>query len=166
MSNFALTNPFYRMLDARISDLGGMSNAHLHLDRAGTLDDSYLEGSGHRILERSYVSLLEKHSLIKDLHAGPAYQKPNLERRVNAFVDVLVGCNTSKADTLVDVTADGVGLSALETLLEIKRARHSEIELRVGAYSPLGFTDDEPERWEVFARGTYFSGTTAMLACT
>ena len=153
MSGHTLANPFHRQLDARIAGLGGMWNAHLHLDRAGTLDEVYLQDAGHRILETSYISLLKKHSLIRDLHRGPAYEKQDLVERVNTYVDILIATHTTHADTLVDVTADGVDLSALETLLAIKRERSAEIELRVGAYSPLGFTDSEPERWELFERG-------------
>ncbi len=153
MLDRTLANPFHRRLDARIAELGGMWNAHLHLDRAGTLDEVYMQGSGHRILETSYISLLEKHTLIKELHRGPAYEERDLVERVNAYLDILVASHTTHADTLVDVTADGVDLSALETLLEIKRERSEDIDLRIGAYSPLGFTDSEPERWDLFVRG-------------
>lgn len=153
MIDRAFANPFYRQLDARIAELGGMLNAHLHLDRAGTLDPMYMQGSGHRILDSSHVSLLKKHSLLGDLHSGPAYEKDDLTRRVNEHVDILVDTKTTRADTLVDVTADRVGLEALDTLLEIKEARSGDIDLRIGAYTPLGFTDEEPERWELFIRG-------------
>ena len=145
--------PFYRRLEARVRELGGMFNAHLHLDRAGTLDDEYLASANHRILENSHVSLSKKHALIHDLHCGRAYEKAELEARVNGVLDTMVEVGTSRADTLVDVTADAVGLSALETLQEIKAARASEIDVRLGAYSPLGFLDSEPERWEVFEEG-------------
>jgi cytosine/adenosine deaminase-related metal-dependent hydrolase len=153
MTERKAAHPFQGRLDTRIAELGGMWNAHLHLDRAGTLDEIYLQGSGHQILETSYISLLEKHSLIKDLHRGPAYETQDLVERANAYLDILVATHTTHADTLVDVTADGVDLSALETFLEIKQKRSGDIDLRVGAYSPLGFTDSEPERWELFVRG-------------
>jgi cytosine/adenosine deaminase-related metal-dependent hydrolase len=65
----------------------------------------------------------------------------------------MVACNTRRADTLVDVTADRVGLSALEILAELGDARKTEIELRVGAYTPLGFRDCQPERWEIYVEG-------------
>lgn len=153
MIDRTLANPFHRQLDARIAELGGMWNAHLHLDRAGTLDEIYMQGSGHRVLETSYISLLKKHKLIRDIHRGPAYETEDLVERVNQVLDLLVLTHTTHADTLVDVTADGVGTAALETLLEIKRKRSGDIDLRIGAYSPFGFTDAEPERWNVFVRG-------------
>ena len=65
----------------------------------------------------------------------------------------MIAANTRRADTLADVTADGVGLSALESPLEIKAARAGEIDLRVASYSPLGFLDAEPQRWEIFEKG-------------
>jgi len=153
MSRSTRGNPFYRRLEEVIAARGGMLNAHLHLDRYGTLDDRYLAGVDHRILASSHVSLKKKHSLIGALHEGPAYEPRDLRARVDEALDHMVACNTRRADTLVDVTADRVGLSALEVLTEIKQARAGEIDLRVGAYTPLGFRDSEPERWEVFEQG-------------
>ena len=151
--NKSRTTPFYRQLAAEIDRLGGLHNAHLHLDRAGILEQSYFTGDGLAVLNSSHISLKKKHHLINSLHAGPAYEKDDLRRRVSECLDVMVEANTRIADSLVDVTADRVGLSALETLTEIKRERAQEIELRLGAYSPLGFSDDAPERWEIFAEG-------------
>ena len=125
--------PFYRQLAERVSELGGYWNAHLHLDRAGTLDDVYLRTSGHRILENSHISLHEKHGLINTLHAGPAYEGDDLRQRIGETVDTLIEVGTTRADTLVDVTADRVGLSALDVLLEIKQERAHELDLRIGA---------------------------------
>jgi hypothetical protein len=130
-----------------------MLNAHLHLDRAGTLDTAYMEGVGYSVLETSHISLHAKHGLIGTLHDGPAFEREDMMRRVNACLDVMVSVNTVRADTMVDVTADGVGLSALEILEEIKHARADEIDLQLGAYSPLGFKDSEPERWELMVEG-------------
>ena len=65
----------------------------------------------------------------------------------------MVAVHTVRADTMVDCTADRVALSALETLAGVKRAREREIDFRLGAYSPFGFRDDEPERWEVMVEG-------------
>ena len=44
---------FYSRLREAIRGQGGMFNAHLHLDRAGTLDERYLAHVGFRILEVS-----------------------------------------------------------------------------------------------------------------
>ncbi len=146
-------NPFYRRLDAAIAELGGLFNAHLHLDRYGTLDDRYLAEASHRVLTTSHVSLKKKHGLLAVLHNGPAYEREDLRARVHEALDTMVACGTRRADTLVDVTADRVGLRGLEYMLEIKHERADEIDLRIGAYSPLGFKDDEPERWQVFVEG-------------
>lgn len=150
-------SPFYEQLSARVAELGGLFNAHLHLDRAGTLPDHYMAHGDHRILDSSYISLHEKHNLINVLHSGPAYDRDDLTSRVNACLDAMVACNTVRADTMVDVTADAVGLSALETLLTIKHARSGEIDVRVAAYSPLGFTDTEPGRWGLFEQAAQYA---------
>ncbi|HQU49409.1 MAG TPA: hypothetical protein PLM09_09840 [Casimicrobiaceae bacterium] len=144
---------FYSRLREAIRGQGGMFNAHLHLDRAGTLDERYLAHVGFRILEVSYKSLHEKHSVIHDIHAGPAFERDDLARRVNEALDEMVAVHTVRADTMVDCTADRVGRAALETLAGVKRAREREIDFRLGAYSPFGFRDDEPERWEVMVEG-------------
>lgn len=155
-------NHFYDKLTDEIKQLGGMHNAHLHLDRAGTIADKYLP-SDNNILDTSYVSLHAKHAMINQLHSGPAYDQEDLSERINHALDIMVTCNTRRADSLVDVTADRVGLSALETMASIKTARANEIELNIGAYSPLGFTDTDPARWEIFKAGAQQADFIAAL---
>lgn len=157
------STPFYQQLQAEISRLGGMHNAHLHLDRAGTLDEKYIRVESHSVLESSHISLHEKHHLIGSIHAGEAYQKNDFVQRVNHYLDVMVSVNTRRADTLVDVTADCVGLSALEWMQEVGAQRKKDIALQVAAYSPLGFTDKEPKRWEVFEKGAQQADFIAAL---
>ncbi len=141
---------WYDRLRRSVAHHGGLLNAHLHLDRAGTFDDRYLSGTGHRMAKDFHVSLQHKHALIADLHAGPAYQRDDLRRRINETLDTMEAVNTRRADTLVDVTADRVGLTGLEVLLEIQAERRNRLDLRLGAYTPFGFKDSEPARWEIF----------------
>jgi cytosine/adenosine deaminase-related metal-dependent hydrolase len=147
-------SPFYRQLAEKIAVHGGLHNAHLHLDRAGTLDEKYMRVNDLSILEVSYISLHEKHHLIHKLHSGPAYEREDLRSRIDFYLDCMVEVNTRRADTLVDVTADRVGLSALQVMAEIKAAREGSIDLQIAAYSPLGFKDSEPQRWRVFEQGS------------
>lgn len=65
----------------------------------------------------------------------------------------MIACNTRRADSVIDVTADGLGLQALQTTLAIAKERAAEIDLRAAVYSPLGFRDDAPERWALFEQG-------------
>lgn len=130
-----------------------MFNAHLHLDRAGTMDASYLDRADHDPSVQTHVSLHRKQALIEALHAGPAYRSEDLHARVSCWLDAMIACNTRRADTLVDVTADGIELSALQTLASLQLERRQEIDLRLGAYSPFGFRDDQPERWRIFEEG-------------
>ena len=153
MNRHTETHPFFERLNVNVRSFGGLFNAHLHLDRAGTLDDRYMRATGHGADDSSHLSLARKHSLIGVLHAGLAYERDDLRRRVHHWVDQMVAVGTRRADTLVDVTDDGVGLTALEWLQEIQTERRGDLELRIGAYSPLGFRDDEPGRWNVYAEG-------------
>lgn len=143
-------SPFYRQLAAEVRALGGYFNAHTHLDRAGTMDERYWRMTGLRVEDNSAISLHEKHRLIYEVHRGPAYDEADLRERVAAHLAVMVGCDTRRVDTLADCTADRVGLTALETLLSIKAEWADRIDMRVAAYSPLGFPESEPQRWELF----------------
>lgn len=156
-------SPFYIELEHHIAKTGGMHNAHLHLDRAGTTDEHYLTVDNSHVLASSHVSLHEKHSLINNLHASPAYSEVDFHRRVNLYLDHMVEVNTRRADTLVDVTADAIGLRALAMMQDIKRQRADEIDLNIAAYSPFGFDDSYPEMWEVFAEGAESADFIAAL---
>jgi cytosine/adenosine deaminase-related metal-dependent hydrolase len=147
---------FFAALRDRIAALGGVCNAHLHLDRAGTLDETLAllaASGGDGEADRSALSLAAKHAIIPMIHASSCYDPPRLKARVASYLDLLVTAGTTRADTVVDTTADRVGLTALEACLELKAAYRGCLDLRVGAYSPLGFRDDEPDRWTLFAAG-------------
>lgn len=146
-------HPWFVQVEKALKEFGGGFNAHLHLDRADTLDDYYLSHVGLKPLEKSFISLMRKHSLIHDIHTGPAFTEKSLKERVNHQIDIMVESGTKRADTMVDVTTDNVQMSALETMMEIKEARKNDIDLRLASYSPLGFKDDEPERWELYEKG-------------
>lgn len=148
-----MTSPFYQRLDRQVAAFGGYHNAHLHLDRANTLGEDYVDHGRLSVLDSSHISLQKKHALIQTVHDGPAYDEDDLTRRAEETLDVMVGCNTRLADTMVDVTPDRVDTSALEWISAIAKRRAPEITLRCAAYTPLGFRDDEPARWEVFERG-------------
>jgi cytosine/creatinine deaminase len=146
--------PFFAELRARIIALGGIFNAHLHLDRSGTYrETNELLNASKTGAETSYLSLSAKHSIIPAVHASHCYDEDQLAGRANEFLDLMVSAGTTRADTLVDVTSDRVKLSALMRFLQIKRERHGTLDFQVGAYSPLGYKDDEPERWELLAEG-------------
>ena len=112
-----------------------------------------MEDIGHRILENSHVPLHTKHSLIRYLHSGRAYQRSDFKSRINGFIDDFVATNTSRADTLVDITDDCVGLNALHMMQELKQERANEIDLQIGAYSPFGFEASTPAQWDIMAEG-------------
>lgn len=146
-------SPFYRQLADEVRALGGYWNAHIHLDRAGTMDERYWNQVGLRVTDTSYISLHEKHRLIHDVHRAPAYEIDDLRARANEHLEVMVRVGTRRVDTLADVTADRVGLTALQTLLQVKSEWADRMDLRVAAYSPLGFPANEPRRWELFLEG-------------
>lgn len=145
--NRPLTTPYFRDLAQRITALGGLFNAHLHLDRAGTLDDTLRMLNPGADETSSVLSLKRKHAVIPLVHASSCYDPEVLEARVEGYVDAMIAVGTTRADTVVDVTADRVGRLALDCLLKIKARKAGTLDFRVGAYSPMGFRDDEPRRW-------------------
>lgn len=144
---------WYKRLKDAVQIQGGLFNAHLHLDRAGTFEDRYLASADHRAYEDFHISLQQKHAMIADLHAGPAFDRDDFFARVNETLEEMHAVGTRRADTMVDVTPDRVGLSGLEWMQEIKATWADRIDIRLGAYTPFGFKDSEPQRWRVFEAG-------------
>lgn len=141
------TTPYFEALEARIADLGGFLNAHLHLDRAGTLAETESLLRARAVRDGSALSIAGKHAVIPLVHASGLYDPEVLEARVGGYLDRMLAAGTRRADTVVDVTADRVGQTALDRVLSLKARYAGRLDLRVGAYSPLGFRDDEPVRW-------------------
>ncbi len=126
-----------------------MFNAHLHLDRAGTFHATEAMLARKGVQDGASFSLAGKHALIPMVHASELYHPDMLEERVAGYLDMMVAAGTSRADTLVDTTPDGVGTSALDIFLKLRERYAGRIDFNAGAYSPLGFRDDEPHRWEL-----------------
>jgi cytosine deaminase len=150
--------PYFRELSKAIASKGGLFNAHLHLDRAGTLKVS----GGGPDKDISSLSLAAKHGLIPSIHASVDYNEDRLAARGAFYIDQMILAGTRCAATCVDVTADRVGLSAIRAFLGLKNSYAGRLDLQIGAYSPLGFKADEPERWQLLvsgARGADFIGS-------
>ena len=146
--------PFFSALRSRVRALGGLLNAHLHIDRAGTLEETIrIIGTQRNTSDMSSLSLSAKHSLIPVMHDSDCYDEKKLRQRVKAFLDLMVSAGTTRADTVVDVTDDRVGLTALEVMLDLKASYAGTLDFRPGAYSPLGFKDSEPNRWKLLLDG-------------
>jgi hypothetical protein len=147
------TTSFYRQLYKEIDQLGGVHNAHLHLDRANTLDDGFVDHGKLKVLESSHISLQKKHSLIESVHEGPAYEADNLTARFDEIVTDLIDCNTVLADTMVDVCADRCQTDIISLLQAEKQKFADKIKIRCAAYSPFGFRDSDPAMWHTFEQG-------------
>jgi cytosine deaminase len=155
--------PYFEELRAAVRSLGGLFNAHLHLDRAGTYHDTVelLRATG--VTDGASLSLPGKHAVVPMVHQSPAYDPDQLYARVERYVIEMISVGTTRADTVVDTTADRVGMTALETFSRLKQRYAGEIDLRVGAYSPLGFRDDEPQRWQLLEKGAAFADFIGLL---
>ena len=144
------TSEFYERLQAAVQRYGGLVNAHLHLDRAKTLDSRYLQHVGMDPLQASAYPLSVKQDLTGDLHRGPAYQRDDLYRRIGDILAEMISVGTRKAYSFIDVSDDNVGLTAFEVALQLKNEKKDKIDFQVGAYPIFGFRDDQPRRWELF----------------
>lgn len=146
-------SPYFSQLRQKVLAYGGMFNAHLHLDRAGTFEDRYFQDAQILLHNTNHISLSKKHALIASIHSGPAYDLDDLEARLRAVIEQMVELGTRRADTMVDVTADRVQLTALDLLNSLKKEYAESIEINTASYTPLGFNDAEPERWDIFEKG-------------
>lgn len=145
-------SPYFETLNAEIIALGGGFNAHIHIDRAGTYDETVRLLQDRGVRDGANLTLAGKHSLIPMVHASTMYDRINLIDRVSFYLEAMVEFGTRRADSVVDVTMDRVGTSALDALTELRAQYAGRIDFRLGAYSPLGFRDDEPERWALLER--------------
>ncbi len=150
-------SPYFDQLKTKITELGGYHNAHLHLGRVNTFDDSYLNASNVQISQSGHISLQEKHALISKLHASRAYDEDDYRRRIGEGTDVMIACGTRRADTVVDVTNDRVGLSALGWMMDHANSIKDRLILRAASYNPTGLIDADPRRWTLFEEGAKVS---------
>jgi cytosine deaminase len=139
-------SPFFRDLYEEVIQLGGFFNAHLHLCRAGTLIDTK---KALELASDSHLSIAAKHGLIPLIHGCDSFKGNQFEERMDYFLRLMIEAGTTRADTLVDVASSTLGRSTFDKWLEIKSKFASEIDIQLGAYSPLGFRDDSPANWNL-----------------
>jgi cytosine/creatinine deaminase len=144
-----MTTRFFEALRAKVKKLGGFHNAHLHLCRAGTLaiTEELIQKKDKGT--HSHLSISTKHGIIPLIHESPEYEPKRLEKRVRHFLDEMIAAGTTRADTLVDVTADRVGRSAFDVFQKLKNDYKRKLDLQIGSYTPLGFTDTKREGWRL-----------------
>lgn len=155
--------PYFKDLSDRIAARGGLFNAHLHLDRAGTYHATVEIFRQDGVADGTALPLSGKHAVIPAIHNSPCYDPGQLHARVAGYVEDMISCGTSRADSVVDTTTDRVGLTALEVFARLKSDYAERIDLRFGAYSPGGFRDDEPDRWALLRDGAQMSDFIGLL---
>jgi len=155
--------PYFRDLHDRIEAYGGLFNAHLHLDRAGTYHPTVEIFEAKGVADGTALPLSGKHAIIPAIHDSECYDPDALFDRVARYVEDMIACGTRRADTVVDTTTDRVGLTALDTFARLKATYAGRIDLRFGAYSPAGFRDDEPGRWALLEEGAEVADFIGLL---
>jgi hypothetical protein len=79
------TNYFFQKLEEEIDKLGGLFNAHTHIDRFATAGPQfYPEHTDYHDYE--VLRLWEKQSSTRFLHKGKAYQRESLVSRMSSFL--------------------------------------------------------------------------------
>lgn len=145
---------YHRELREAVERRGGLFNAHLHIDRSGTLAYVARHLEDQETSSVSAMSLQKKHSLITMVHESEMYRPEALSARVGALLTGMAESGTRRADTTVDVTDDGLRLHALEAFLALKEDLAPILDLRVGAYNPLGFPSGSPVSWSLLQEAT------------
>lgn len=132
----------------RVESCGGWLVGHGHLDRACTnLARFWREEAG--ALGAAHSSLEMKQSSVGDLHRNPEY-RATLEERMGFVLEKMLGIGVRRFDTLVDTTADELGLGALEAGKRLQEKYAGRLELRLGAYNVFGFKPERPERRQLY----------------
>jgi len=147
---------FYGAFAGAIHELalkyGGYLNAHAHLDRAGTLDNKYLEHCGTTPLSASSVPLRVKQTLTGELHKGPAYEAKNLKTRMTRCLKLAAATRTKRLVSFVDATPDIQG-TAIRAAVELRDGFKDIVDLSIAAHPIFGFKTDAKfpkSRWETF----------------
>lgn len=155
--------PYFSELNEVVARHGGFFNAHLHLDRAGTYHPTVLLLAEGGEEDGTLRPLAGKHAIIPMVHASSCYDPDVLYTRGERYIAAMIEAGTTRADTVVDTTTDRVGLDALCTFARLKHAHASKIDLQIGAYSPLGFRDDDPARWDLLEVGAGLADFVGLL---
>lgn len=154
---------YHADLRSKIEARGGFFNAHLHIDRAGTLHFVEEHLRKQAVETTSAISLQSKHGLVSLVHGSPLYASEALTERIGSYLEAMFRIGTSRVDTTVDVTDDGLGTRAFDAFVDLKGRLAGRLDLRIGAYNPLGFRDDQPARWDMFARAAQSADFIAAL---
>lgn len=147
-------NLFFKKLEEHVNSFGGLYNAHTHIDRYNTAGQEYLPPDIN-YQELEVFRIWDKQSATKILHRGKAYSRKSLQARMAKFLKNSIKIGVAKVDSFVDITEDislDLGCGALNVALEFKKKFASQIDFRVGAYAPFGFTKNSPETYEIFEK--------------
>ncbi len=157
-------SPYDKMLLESVQGLGGFFNAHVHLDRADTLSQGYLEHINTTPIRASILPLSVKQNLAGDLHRGIAYTEGNLKKRMSSVLRRLIGYGTTRLCSCIDVASDigEDGLLAIRVALELKEKFKNRIKIEIAPNPIFGFKEGT-DRWEMFQEAARMSDFLSAL---
>lgn len=141
-----MKGPFFEELHREIISLGGYHNAHLHLCRAESMNETKQALAD---AAESHLSISAKHGLIPVIHGCGTFSRKRFFERMESVLNAMIDSGTTRADTLVDVVSSTIGRTSFDWLHEWKNRLSDRLDLQLGTYCPLGFRNDEPERWNL-----------------
>jgi len=144
-------SPFFDDFVERVASLGGFMNAHLHLDRAGTYGSAKKSLTSEGVHGGEYLTLGEKHGVIPRIHASREFEPARFQERMEFYINKLVEFGATRADTFVDVTPGSLQDRGFWMLHEMKEKWADRLDLRLGAYNPLGFRTGENQGWNLLS---------------
>lgn len=125
-----------------------MKDWHLHLDRALTALDKYVEHERLSIRDLMGLPLYLKQRAVGKFHSGLAFQRPELLARMEKVIRGKIKAGETELWACVDTTPD-IGLVAFEAALELSGRYADQIKIKVGAYPVFGFKSVGSDRYEV-----------------
>lgn len=149
-------NIFEKELRDAVKQYGGWHNAHVHIDRAYTLEQKYVDYADLNVWDIMTYPLPVKQHTAGVLHDGPAYFDDSLEKRMSRVIEESIALGVKRIDSFIDVTADSVRTRALRIAFDIREKYKDKIDLRLGVYPIFGFKDDDKGRMTIFKVGVEF----------
>lgn len=128
-----------------------MIDAHVHLDRALTAEDKFVEHERLGIRELMGLPLSLKQRAVGKLHSGLAFQPKPMMERMEKVIQAKIKAGESEVWTCIDTTPD-IGLSAFEVALDLSKQYADEIDIKVGAYPVFGFKSIRSDRYRMIRK--------------
>lgn len=127
-----------------------MIDAHVHLDRALTAEDKFVEHERQSIRELMGLPLRLKQRAVGKFHSGLAYEPKSLLERMEKVIRGKIKAGETEVWACIDTTPrEDIGLVAFEAAIDLAKRYADKIKIKVGAYPVFGLKSIGSDRHEI-----------------